>query len=116
MPTRVRPINHHRNAATAMPTTMIARRERGVGHARQDLDLTGQPVGRVEEDRQRPPQDADQLVEEQDQAEGRQHLVQVVASVASVRSATQFHHQPEPAPPPAPPATTARRKLSSQAV
>ena len=52
----------------------------GVGVAEQ-VDGAGEPLRRGHVDRRRAPDHPDQLVEEQDQAEGRQHLVEVVTAV-----------------------------------
>ena len=53
--------------------------EGGIGHA-QDDDLAREDGRRVEEDRLRAEQDADQLVEQEQKAEGAQHLVEMVAA------------------------------------
>ena len=52
-----------------------------IGDARQNFDRAGEPGGPVEEQGARPPDDAHQLVEEENQAEGGEHLVQVIALV-----------------------------------
>jgi len=79
MPMRVRATRRYRSAATAAPTPMMRRR-----YAGRTSRAAAHRAGKRRGHRQRhvrAPDDADRLVEDQDERESREHLRQVIARV-----------------------------------
>ncbi len=81
MPRRVFATTYQSTAPTTRPTPITMRAVHRIDRAREDLDVALQVARQRREQRRAAPDDGDQLVEEQDQAEGGEHLVEVVALV-----------------------------------